>query len=463
METNGSPWKKIIAIIAGVLLIGGIALIFMLPAPQTRHYPKRIEVRFWHMWTGEWANVVDKIAQEYNKSQTKYEVVPLSVPSSAADTKFLLAVSGGNPPDVMAQWNPVIPSWADKKLLIPLDEMMTPAEWKEFQGTAYPIAKKIGIYKGKLYGVTTGTNVWALYYNCKHLKEAGLDPKKFPTTLEELMIWGNKLNKFDARKNLTRMGFLPTWYAEYAPVFGGGFYDWNSEKLTLNSPQNLRALTFLVNARKKIGYNNVVRFESGLSSSGSGSGDWPFIKDFYSIALDGQWRVEEIRKLAEDTRKNGDAWNFEYGTAPLPPPAGGKSAAGFADGNFLVIPRGAKQAQGAWEFIKFWSGIEKPECAAKFYTWGGWMPINAKVANAPAYQKYVRENPQFKTFLDLMPSENLEPSPPVSYQIFLTDRIGRTDDFATRGSLSPEQALKSLEKDIAAEQARRREFHYDEN
>jgi hypothetical protein len=91
------------------------------------------------------------------------------------------------------------------------------------------------------------------------------------------------------------------------------------------------------------------------------------------------------------------------------------------------------------------------------------MPINAKVANAPAYQKYVRENPQFKTFLDLMPSENLEPSPPVSYQIFLTDRIGRTDDFATRGSLSPEQALKSLEKDIAAEQARRREFHYDEN
>ena len=454
-------FKKIVSIVAGALVIAGIAAIFALPKPAQRHYPKRIPVRFWHMWTSEWAKVVDDICREFNKSQEKYEVIPLSVPSNAADTKFLLAVAGGDPPDVMAQWNPVIPSWADKKLLVPLDGMMTPRQWKEFQKTAYPVAKKIGIYKGRLYGVTTGTNVWGLYYNPAHLKAAGLDPKHFPTTLEGVMEWGYKLNQFDKKGNLIRMGFMPSWFSEFAPVFGGGFYDWKNGELTLDTPENLRALTFLVDERKKLGFANVVRFESGLRNASSGAGDWPFIGGFYSITLDGMWRVEELRKYNEQCRKDGKP-EMNYGTAPLPPPAGGAKDAGYADGNFLIIPKGAKQPQGAWEFIKFWSGLEKPERAAKFYTWGGWLPINPQVANAPDYREYVRKNPQFKTFLDLMPSENLQPCPPVAYQVYLMDRIGRADDFATRGTLTPDQAIKTLVKEVNEEIARRKDLGYND-
>lgn len=466
--------KMISGTIVGALAILGLVMVLAAPHPEQRKYPDRIQVRFWHMWTADWAKVVGSICDEFNESQTKYEIIPLSVPSRGADQKFMLAVAGGDPPDVMAQWNPVIPSWVDSKLLMPLDDMMTPEEWKEFQETAYPIAKKIGIYKGKLYGVTTGTNVWGLYYHPSHLQAAGLDPNKFPESLEELMEWAQKLHRFDAKGNLTRMGFMPVWFAEFAPVFGGGFYDWEKGELSLNSPENLRALTFLVNERKKIGFNNVVRFESGLKNAASGGGDWPFIGGFYSITLDGMWRVEEIRKYNEAIRKSNELILKEggnqallkkelvYMTAPVPPPAGGRKNAGFADGNFLVIPKGAKQAEGAWEFIKFWSGIENPERAGRFYTMGGWMPINPQVANSKHYQDYVRANPQFKTFLDLMPSENLQPLPPVPYQMFLSDKIGRADDFATRGTKTPEEALNMLEKEVKDEQARRKEFGNDE-
>ena len=72
METDRvGTFKKIASIVAGALLIAGIVAIFALPRPQQRHYPKRIQVRFWHMWTSEWAKVVDDVCQEFNKSQNE--------------------------------------------------------------------------------------------------------------------------------------------------------------------------------------------------------------------------------------------------------------------------------------------------------------------------------------------------------------------------------------------------------
>ncbi|MCX5759579.1 MAG: extracellular solute-binding protein, partial [Candidatus Hydrogenedentes bacterium] len=201
------------------------------------------------------------------------------------------------------------------------------------------------------------------------MHEAGLDPAQFPQTLEGLVAWGEKLHKFDAAGNLTRMGFMPTLFVTYAPAFGGGFYDWSNGRVLIDTPENLRALTYLVDQRKKLGFENVVRFESGLTV-GVGNVDWPFIGGSYAIVADGQWRVEQLAKYAPDV---------QYVTRPIPPPAGGIPHSGWINGNFMIIPKGAKHIEGAWEFIKFWSGLAKPERAAEFYTWGGWLPLNAAV------------------------------------------------------------------------------------
>jgi multiple sugar transport system substrate-binding protein len=400
------------------------------------------------MWTAEWKPVVEKIADRFNESQDIYEVIPLSIPGTAADTKFLLSVAGGDPPDVMAQWNPVIPKWAESGLLIPLDGLMSPAEWSKFQREVYPVVLKIGSFEGRLYGLTTGLDVQACYCRLADLREAGLDPNHFPETLEELVRWGDRLRKTKPDGDLARIGFLPTLFSTYAPVFGDGFYDWKHGEVTLNTSDNLRALTFLVDERKKLGFENVIRFESGLSV-GVGNAQWPFISGSYSIAVDGQWRVEQLAQYAPE---------LEYATFPIPPPQGGRFHAGWANGNFMIIPKGARQVQGAWEFIKFWSGLEKPERAAEFYTWGGWLPLSAAVANAPFYQSYVEKHPQFKTFLDILPSENLQATPPVPYQVYLWDRILCADDSAQRGTLNPPAAMERLEKEIAQEIESRRAF-----
>jgi len=428
----------------------GLGLVFALPGTPPRKYPDRVPVRFWHMWTAEWKVVVERICDRFNESQDRYEVIPLSVPGTAADSKFLLAVAGGDPPDVMAQWNQVIPKWAESGMLIPLNEFMTPDEWAGFRRTAYPAVLRIGMYKGSLYGITTGLDVYACYCRLADLRAAGLSIEQFPATLEELVDWGERLHKFGPDGGLVRMGFLPASLAMYAPIFGGGFYDWSRGVVTLDTPENLRALTFLVDQRKKLGVNNVIRFESGLTA-GVGNAQWPFISGAYSIVVDGQWRVEQIAKYAPE---------LEYATFPIPPPNGGRPHAGWVNGNFLIIPKGAKEVQGAWAFAKFWSGVENPERAAEFYTWGGWLPLSPAVAEAPKYRKYLHENPQFKTFLDVLSSENLQPTPPVPYQVYLWDRITQADEAAQRGTLSPKAAIDRLQKEIREEIASRRRMGY---
>lgn len=446
----GKPGRIAAVWVSAVLAVVAAVIVFALPGPSPRKYPEREPVMLWHMWTAEWKAVVDRICDRFNESQTKYEVIPLSVPMDSADSKFLLAVAGGEPPDVMAQWNRVIPKWAESGLIVPLNDLMSQHEWAAFQRDAYPAAKRIGIYKGNLYGVTTGLNIWACYCRLDCLREAGLDPNQFPETLEGLDEWARKLHKFSPSGQIMRVGFIPQFYAMYTPGFGGGFYDWKTEKMTLSSPENLRALTYLVERRKELGFENVLRFESGMAQ-GIGDAQWPFIGGAYAIAVDGQWRVEQLAKFAPE---------LEYVTKPVPPPKGGVPHYGWLNGNFMIIPKGARHVQGAWEFIKFWSGLENPERAAEFYTWGGWLPLSPAIANAPLYREYVRKHPQFQTFLDILPSENVHPAPPVPYQVYLWDRITRADESAMRGVISPEEAVKRLQGEIDQEIAMRKEFGY---
>ena len=218
----------------------------------------------------------------------------------------------------------------------------------------------------------------------------------------------------------------------------------------MNTPDNLRALTFLVDQRKKLGFDNVVKFNSGLTT-GIGNMDWPFITGAFAITVDGAWRVEQIAKYAPQ---------LDYITFPLPPPEGGRPRYGWTNGNFMIVPVGAKQVAGAWEFIKFWSGIDQPERAAEFYTWGGWLPLSPAIAEAPIYRQYVKEHPQFQTFLDILPSDNIQPMPPVPYQVYLWDRITQADDSAMRGSVTPQGALDRIETEIARELAVRKESGY---
>lgn len=128
----------------------------------------------------------------------------------------------------------------------------------------------------------------------------------------------------------------------------------------------------------------------------------------------------------------------------------------------MIVPVSAKEKAGAWEFLKFWTGLDNPDRAAAFYNMGGWLPYSPAVANSPTFHRWLKTNPQFQAFLDILASPNCKPPPPIPNQSFLRDLINRAEDQAVLGALTPEQALQELETRFKEERAKRRALGYDE-
>lgn len=441
------PW-----LIWGVAIVISIAL-FMSGHSTPRKYPNRKLVVFWHRWQGDWEKQVQKIVDAFNQSQEEYEVTAVSVPGSGADAKLTLGVIGGDSPDLMSMGSSPVSNLASNGFLTPLETLMTPDERVRFFKDSYPAIRDIGVYKGRCYGICIGADLMALYVNVKQLREAGFDPDKFPKTLEELEAMGLKLNKVDKKGNLTRLGFLINDVGYVSHSFGGGFYVHENGRLELNTPQNLRALQDIVDYRKKMGFENVIRFQAGLNDI-EGAASWAFMHGDLTITYDGQWRVEELRKFAP---------NLEYRVYPIPPPKeGGLPLAGEVGGNYMIVPTSAKEKHGAWEFLKFWTGLDNPDRAATFYNMGGWLPYSPAVANSPTFQRWLKMDPQFQTFLDILASPNCKAPPPIANLPFLRDLITRAEDQAVHNAISPKQALIDLEARYREEMRKRRELGYDQ-
>jgi multiple sugar transport system substrate-binding protein len=440
--------------------IGAVAALVLLvwtfmpspPPPAQAAAHKRIPVYYWHMWAAQWRPVMTHVVDEFNASQDKYEVIPLQVPTPPeGDQKFLLATAGGDPPDLMAQWTPAISAWAQAGSLRPLDTRMTPAERRYFLQDTYPAVHRGGWYKGHLYGMVINFDVYACYYKPAEWRKAGLDPDHFPATLQQLVADGTTLDRTGPAGRLTRLGFLPAVWTDYLPSFGGSLYNPATNQVQLDTPPNLAALTFITHAHQQLGFDKVERFTAGLGSQQGAS--WPFITDQQAIVLDGEWRVKQLAEYAPD---------LDYRVALLPPPAGGVPRASYSAGSFLTIPTGAKHAEGAWEFIKFWSGLDNPAQAAPFNVSFGWLPASPQMAASPAYQAYLHQFPQYQTFVTLAASPNIVSLPPVPDAVYLQDRIAADDDLAERGTLSPAQTLHLLQSEVARQQRQRRELGYDE-
>lgn len=430
-----------------------VVVVFVSGSSTPRKYPQRKLVRFWHRWQGDWEKQVQKIVDTFNESQSEYEVAAVSVPGGGSEAKFTLGVIGGDPPDVMSMGSGSVPNLASNGFLTKLETLMTEDEKRRFFSESYPAIRDVGMFRGSCYAITIGADLMALYVNCAQLREAGFDPDNFPKSLEDLEEMGLKLNRKNEKGELTRLGFLINDIGYVSHTFGGGFRIDEDGTLHLNTPENRRALTDIVNYRKKIGFDNVVRFQAGLNNI-EGAASWAFMHGDLSVTYDGQWRVEELRKFKPD---------LDYRVYPIPPPReGGKPRAGQVGGNYMIVPISAKQKQGAWEFLKFWTGLDNPDRAATFYNMGGWLPFSPAVANSPTFQKWLKSNPQFQAFLDILASPNCKAPPPIANLQFLNDLISRAESQAVLGDSTPEQALANLESKFKEERAKRRSLGYDE-
>ena len=392
-----------------ILLVCGLAIWDRLDV-RAQLPPQRQEVVFWHFWGGADRAIVEDVVARFNRSQDEHFVRAIAMPGNNLDLKLFLAVSGGDPPDLINQDDPIMADWASRGALMPLDEVASPDDVQRLRAWLVPAARQLGTYDGRMYALCNGLDIRALYYNKTLLDKYQLSP---PTNLRELDRIAVSTTKFDDRGMPRRFGYLPDHRRLWAwgAVFGGDFFDEPSGRVTADSEPIARALEWMIGFRRRYGPVAVAAFRKDDQSLPGKS--FPLLAGRYTMVMDGQWRVRDIVASQNEQRRRGVAVT-QYGVCPLPAPAGGREHAGWVNGNFFVVPRGARNQQGAWQFMKFWSGFDGNESeAAQTCRAGGWIPVSTHVVQQPEFQRYLTEQPLFAQFVELAESPHQFPTPVV--------------------------------------------------
>ncbi|TWU26115.1 extracellular solute-binding protein [Bythopirellula polymerisocia] len=409
---------------------------------------ERTEVVFWHFWGGRDRPIVEQIVKGFNESQDHYEVRPIAMAGSNLDVKFLLSVAGGDPPDLLNHDDPVVGDWAHHGILTPLDKLAPPDEIQRLNKWLFPAARELGAVNGRLFALCNGLDIRALYCNRTLLDEHGL---QLPATLEDLDDIAETISPAADSLGRNQMGYLPDprrlW--AWGIVFGGQFSD-PAGTITADDPKIISALSWMADFSRRYGSSEVAAFRSGEQALTGAA--FPLLANRrYAVVMDGQWRIRDVAEAADAAERNGTQAD-EIAVVPLPPPPGGVANAGWVNGNFFVVPQGARQKPGAWEFMKYWMGFSGNEVgAAEACAAGGWIPASQEIVDQAPYQKELQEQPLLREFVSLAASPYQRPVPNLPVSSFYYQEVVRAAQQVMYRGADPQKELQA-----AAERVRQR-------
>lgn len=348
-------------------------------------------ISFWHpMGDGATADAVKAVVAEFEKLNPDIKVDSTYVATTDGENeKLLTAIAGGNPPDAAYFGRFEIASWATQNSFEDLTEL---AERDGIlEETFYPSAWEEAVYEGKLYGIPTTTDARLVYYNKDHFEEVGLDPENPPKTIAELEEAADKLTIKNGNK-FERIGFIPWyqqgWFYGWGWSFGGEFYDSDTGEVTANDPKNIEALEWMTDFAQKYNVEEIAGF---TDAQGSGAMD-PFLTGQLSMQVNGNWGVASIDKFKPD---------LNYGVFSMPTPSGTDHTT-WSGGWSVVIPKGAKEKEAAWEFLKFFGSEDGQYIFSEISRdFSAIESVNLDLGYG--------DHPIFKEFMDILPNSHTRP------------------------------------------------------
>jgi sn-glycerol 3-phosphate transport system substrate-binding protein len=189
----------------GFRLAGAAALYLLASAPASA----AIEIQWWHAMPGELGREVDRLAADFNGSQTEFRIVPVYKGLyTETMTAALFAVrSRQHPAIVQAAEVATATMMAAKDSVYPVFELMR-NERVIFDRNAYlpAVASYYSDLRGNLLSFPFNSSTPILYYNKDQFRLAGLDPEKAPVTWSDVETAAQALRE----KNVP-CGFTTAW------------------------------------------------------------------------------------------------------------------------------------------------------------------------------------------------------------------------------------------------------------
>ncbi len=325
-----------------------------------------VEVVFWHPFdSGTPRDAIEELIEVFNASRDDIRVVGQVVPDLIE--KVRVAVIGGSPPDVATNLYP----WREGAIGMLTD--LTPFAERDglsLEEEFFPAGIPEAYYGGVLYGLPWFHVVHpVLFYRIDAYERAGLDGNSPPATWEELRALSTRLTQRSAEGVVTQLNFdwgkgaAENAFPMYYRVAGGEYVDPTGTRVIVNNDLARRVLNFLVEVREEI--------QSDLAVA---------VGTFYTGGrvhmLNGNWMAPNIQSGYPHLVPGVD-----WAMAPFPVPEGSPQQTVMSS-RYMTIPKGAPNADAAWEFIKWLTG---PEASRLYSLRRNLLPAHRDAVGDPAF------------------------------------------------------------------------------
>jgi multiple sugar transport system substrate-binding protein len=355
-----------------------------------------VTLTFWSPFTNRELKVMNAGLAKFHK---KYPWITVKSIGAITADKLTAAIHAGNPPDVASMFETDnlgafcnSGAWQDLNHYIDADKF----DMDQFPKTI----RDYTAYKDKRCALPFLADSYGLYYNKALLAKAGISAP--PKTVDELAADAKKLTVRNPDGSLKVVGFNPLmgWY-ENAPVHWGPMWGatWmNGDKSGLADSPGWEEMA---RWQKKLidwyGYDKLVRWQAGTGDEFSASNAFETGK--VAMNLDGEYRIGFIKS---------EAPKLDFGTAPPPTSKTDLYGTSFVIGTIMGLPKGAKHADAAWLFLKFFS--TDPTTLAQMSN--GLQNIPSTLASLKSTE--LKFDPRFKTFMDVFANPKSSTQPVLS-------------------------------------------------
>jgi multiple sugar transport system substrate-binding protein len=378
--------------------------------------PGDIVLRFWAM--GREGEVVTQLLPEFERAHPGVRVSVQQLPWTAAHEKLLTAFVGESTPDVCQLGNTWVPELVALGALTPLDRFVRASsvvDPREYFGGIWDT----NVVGGRLYGIPWYVDTRLLFYRRDLLQQAGFSapPVSWPeweTMLAAIRARGGP-NPILLPLNEVEPLLVMTLQADEPLLRDDG--RWGH----FDSPGFRRALSFYLEMFQKGWAPRVAQTDATNVWTDFGRGAFVFY-------VSGPWNIGELRRrLPADVQ---DKWT----TAPLPGPDGpGYSIAG---GSSLVIFRGSRHAEAAWQLVEY---LSTPAVQRRFHELTGDLPPRRDTWATPELTDDVKAR-AFRQQL-----ERVRPVPRVPEWERIANEMRLVAERAVYGQFSVERAAQELD------------------
>lgn len=413
----------------GLFLLSAFAFVGSENRARPAEDKVKTHISVWVGWAGFEYDAFQAVVNDYNKSQNKVFVDLLSI--SDVSTKTLVSTAAGIPPEISLVSGSEMPQFADAGAIEPMDDFMkangltesnyVPGYWQVLQ------------YQGKTFALPATPATIALHCNTEILKQAGYS--KPPETIEEMDEMVNKISKSKDGK-MVLSGFLPGepgwWSWSWGPFFGGKLWDGVS-KVTINTPENLRAMTWIQSFSKRFGPGQILAYKSGFGTFASPEN--AFLADKVAMEIQGVWMNNFIQKYNP---------KLKWAAVPFPYPKDRPDLKGHAivDQDIFILLKGCKhkaEAENFMAYVQSQGPMEKLCLGQKKSS-----PLREK--SAEFWAKH--ENPYIRLFDDLAYSPTAFSTPKIAIWPEFQAEISNAMDEVTLMQKTPQEALTAIENRI---------------